>query len=192
MIEAAGLSLYSVARQAGRYLVGTGRALCLSPTDGDYFPAPRALQVSAGRCRGEYVLAGNTTTHMILNAVTLPATSCGGSVFDNIGLGPNDVVLDLGCGDGRWVVAAALRGCTGRGLDLNEDLLQKGHDAAAGARVSSYSLLLLLFHASNSFPKTVRCCYYIEVDTYRNVADLQNTNIIKYQAKTFSLTTVRH
>eukprot|EP00903_Cladosiphon_okamuranus_P010069 g9541.t2 len=59
------------------------------------------------------------------------------TVFDHVGLGPHDVVLDLGCGDGRWVVAAALRGCTGRGLDLNEDLLEKGRRAAAEAGVSS-------------------------------------------------------
>lgn len=69
--------------------------------------------------------------------VTVMPSSCGGgSVFDNVGLGPHDVVLDLGCGDGRWVVAAALRGCTSRGLDLNEDLLEKGRCAATEAGVS--------------------------------------------------------
>lgn len=57
-------------------------------------------------------------------------------MFDSVELGPHDVVLDLGCGDARWVVAAALRGCTARGLDLNEDLLQKGHRATAKAGVS--------------------------------------------------------
>ncbi|CAM9683332.1 unnamed protein product, partial [Hapterophycus canaliculatus] len=46
------------------------------------------------------------------------------SVYENVGLEPRDVVLDLGCGDGRWLLAAAQRGCAGRGLDLNEDLLQ--------------------------------------------------------------------
>ena len=64
------------------------------------------------------------------------SASRGGSVFDVVELGPHDVVLDLGCGDGRWCVAAALRGCTARGFDLNEDLLRKGHRAAAEAGVS--------------------------------------------------------
>ncbi|CAM9395550.1 unnamed protein product [Scytosiphon promiscuus] len=59
------------------------------------------------------------------------------SVYDNVGLGPCDVVLDLGCGDGRWLLAAARRGCAGRGVDLNEALLQKGRILAAEAGVSS-------------------------------------------------------
>lgn len=68
--------------------------------------------------------------------LTLRSSFLRGSVFDKVELGSQDVVLDLGCGDGRWVVAAARRGCTGHGLDLNEDLLQKGHRAAAEAGVS--------------------------------------------------------
>lgn len=56
-------------------------------------------------------------------------------VLDNLQLEPHDFVVDLGCGDGRWLLAAAQRGCTGRGLDLNEDLLRKGRLAAAEARV---------------------------------------------------------
>ena len=66
----------------------------------------------------------------------LPFPSCGGSVFNHIELASTDVVLDLGCGDGRWVIAAAeQRACTGRGYDLNEELLQKGRRAAAEAGV---------------------------------------------------------
>ncbi len=59
-----------------------------------------------------------------------------GSVFDHIELASTDVLLDLGCGDGRWVIAAAAqRSCPGRGYDLNEELLQKGRRAAAEAGV---------------------------------------------------------
>lgn len=61
-------------------------------------------------------------------------------MYDRVGLEPLDVVLDLGCGDGRWLLAAARRGCAGRGLDLNEDLLQRGRLAAADAGVSAVSL----------------------------------------------------
>ncbi|CAM9430043.1 unnamed protein product [Pylaiella littoralis] len=73
------------------------------------------------------------------------------TVFDNIRLSPQDVVLDLGCGDGRWLLAAALlRGCAGRGLDLNEHLLIKGRRAAAEAGVASLIVLEMkdIFHAS--------------------------------------------
>ena len=58
------------------------------------------------------------------------------SVIDGLGLEAHDVVLDLGCGDGRWLVAAALKGCHGRGFDLNKDLLEKGRRATAEAGVS--------------------------------------------------------
>jgi cyclopropane fatty-acyl-phospholipid synthase-like methyltransferase len=33
-------------------------------------------------------------------------------------VGPGDTVLDVGCGDGRVVVAAALRGACARGVEL--------------------------------------------------------------------------
>lgn len=57
------------------------------------------------------------------------------SVIDDLGLEAHDVVLDLGCGDGRWLVAAALKGCHGRGFDLNNALLEKGRRATAEAGV---------------------------------------------------------
>ena len=57
-------------------------------------------------------------------------------VLDGLMLEAHDVVLDLGCGDGRWLIAAAIRGCVGRGYDLNSELLEKGRRAAAEAGVS--------------------------------------------------------
>ena len=46
-------------------------------------------------------------------------------------LGPGDVVYDLGCGDGRLVIAAArTRGCRGVGIELDEALLDECRDAA--------------------------------------------------------------
>lgn len=62
-------------------------------------------------------------------------------MLDSLQLEPHDIVVDLGCGDGRWLLAAARRGCAGRGLDLNEDLLRKGRLAAAEARVRCASTL---------------------------------------------------
>lgn len=68
--------------------------------------------------------------------LSVPPPLCDVSVFDHIELASADVLLDLGCGDGRWVIAAAVqRSCTGRGYDLNEELLQKGRCAAAEAGV---------------------------------------------------------
>jgi SAM-dependent methyltransferase len=47
-------------------------------------------------------------------------------------VGPNDVVYDLGCGDGRMVIAAAKsRGARGVGIELDQALLAECRAAAA-------------------------------------------------------------
>src|SRR5438045_2769216 len=42
-----------------------------------------------------------------------------GPILDFAGVGPGDVFYDLGCGDGRLVVAAARRGATAIGVDID-------------------------------------------------------------------------
>eukprot|EP00282_Hemiselmis_andersenii_P008936 CAMPEP_0114109100 /NCGR_PEP_ID=MMETSP0043_2-20121206/589_1 /TAXON_ID=464988 /ORGANISM="Hemiselmis andersenii, Strain CCMP644" /LENGTH=209 /DNA_ID=CAMNT_0001200941 /DNA_START=277 /DNA_END=903 /DNA_ORIENTATION=+ len=44
---------------------------------------------------------------------------------------PSDVVLDLGCGDGRVPIAAALKGATGVGVDINASLIRAAKRRAA-------------------------------------------------------------
>jgi trans-aconitate methyltransferase len=53
------------------------------------------------------------------------------------GVTKDDVVYDLGCGDGRIVIAAARSfGARGVGIDLDPDLIGTARDAAARAGVS--------------------------------------------------------
>ncbi len=52
-------------------------------------------------------------------------------------VGPKDVVYDLGCGDGRFVVAAAKRGATGVGFDLNTNLVEWAIANALAERVDA-------------------------------------------------------
>src|ERR687892_51138 len=47
-----------------------------------------------------------------------------------------DVVYDLGCGDGEIVIAAALRGARGVGVDLDPERITNARANAAQARVS--------------------------------------------------------
>jgi len=48
------------------------------------------------------------------------------------GVGPRDVVYDLGCGDGRIVIAAARQfGARGVGIDLDPNLIRSAREAAA-------------------------------------------------------------
>jgi SAM-dependent methyltransferase len=47
----------------------------------------------------------------------------------------NDVVYDLGCGDGRIAIGAAKRGATGVGIDLNYNLIEWANANAKAERV---------------------------------------------------------
>jgi SAM-dependent methyltransferase len=49
---------------------------------------------------------------------------------------PRDVVIDLGSGDGRMVIAAAKRGAQAHGVEYNPDLVALSQRAAAAAGVS--------------------------------------------------------
>ena len=51
-------------------------------------------------------------------------------------VGPKDVVYDLGCGDGRFLVAAAKRGARGIGYDLNANLVEWAAANALAERVN--------------------------------------------------------
>jgi len=53
-------------------------------------------------------------------------------------VGPNDIVYDLGCGDGRIVIAAAKNfGARGVGIEIEPELVAEARAAAKDARVES-------------------------------------------------------
>lgn len=56
---------------------------------------------------------------------------------------PQDVVYDLGCGDGRLVIAAARLGARGVGIDVNPRRLAECRENAARARVADRVRFLL-------------------------------------------------
>ncbi len=80
-------------------------------------------------------------------------------MLDLAEVGPSDVVYDLGCGDGRIVVAAAeRRGASGVGIDIDSDLVRQSEERArlagverqvrfmcADARTSNVSEATVLF-----------------------------------------------
>jgi SAM-dependent methyltransferase len=57
-------------------------------------------------------------------------------MLDLAGVGARDVVYDLGCGDGRIVIGAGLRGARGIGVDLDYDLIANARVAARQAGVA--------------------------------------------------------
>jgi len=58
------------------------------------------------------------------------------SMLDLAQVGPNDVLYDLGCGDGRIVIAAARRGARGVGVDIDRLRVREGHWNADRAGVT--------------------------------------------------------
>jgi SAM-dependent methyltransferase len=73
--------------------------------------------------------------------VPTPATVVD-KMLDMANVGPGDYVIDLGCGDGRIVIAAARRGATGLGVDIDEELIRKARGNAREAGVSDQVMFL--------------------------------------------------
>ena len=60
-----------------------------------------------------------------------------GPLLDFAGAGPDDRLLDIGCGDGRVVVAAAEHsGCTALGVERSADLVERARQRAAASGVA--------------------------------------------------------
>jgi ubiquinone/menaquinone biosynthesis C-methylase UbiE len=60
------------------------------------------------------------------------------AVFDTICISSRDRVIDLGCGDARWLIEAAVRyQCRCWGCDIDQELLQKGQQEAFSCEVST-------------------------------------------------------
>ncbi len=58
-------------------------------------------------------------------------------MLEMAGVGKNDVLYDLGCGDGRIVITAALRyGTRGVGIDINPERINESRENAAKANVT--------------------------------------------------------
>lgn len=58
------------------------------------------------------------------------------TLIEAAGVKQGDVVYDLGCGDGRFLVAAARRGAVGVGFDLNQNLVEWAAANALAERVN--------------------------------------------------------
>ncbi len=57
-------------------------------------------------------------------------------MLDMAGVGPKDVVYDLGSGDGRIVIAAARRGARGVGIDIDPERIREANANAKKAGVT--------------------------------------------------------
>ncbi len=103
-----------------------------------------ALTVALAACRGPDAWArapepGPEPSGAVPKALDVPyePTPAGvvKAMLELAAVGPNDVVYDLGCGDGRIVIEAAKRGARGVGVDLDPDRIGEARANARAARV---------------------------------------------------------
>lgn len=70
----------------------------------------------------------------VIYAPTPPEAVTG--IMEMAAVGPDDVVYDLGSGDGRLVIAAAERGATGTGVEIDPELIEVSRANAQAAGVA--------------------------------------------------------
>lgn len=64
------------------------------------------------------------------------------AMLDAASVGPDDIVYDLGCGDGRIVIAAARRGARGVGIDIDPRRIEESRANARDAGVTDKVMFL--------------------------------------------------
>lgn len=64
------------------------------------------------------------------------------AMLELAGVGPGDYLIDLGSGDGRIVITAALRGARGHGVELDRDLVELAAERARAAEVGDVTAFL--------------------------------------------------
>jgi len=74
----------------------------------------------------------------LLIVLALIASACASASLELAGVTRDDLVMDLGCGDGRIVIAAAQRfGARGIGIDLDPQRIDEANANARAAGVAS-------------------------------------------------------
>lgn len=116
--KAAGAFALAVAAGAAGFLLGADEA---TPTLCACVGGPRA------------VAAGDTLPEIPFVPTPPEVVS---EMLDMADVGPGDVLYDLGSGDGRVVIEAALRGARGVGIEIDTALVEKSRARAREAGVS--------------------------------------------------------
>jgi len=93
------------------------------------------FRVSAGLIALLFLVAGSKAQNLDVAYVPTPGFVVE-RMLDMADVGPGDYVIDLGCGDGRIVIAAAKRGAFGHGVDLDPQRIKEARKNAKKAGVA--------------------------------------------------------
>ncbi|MGA7758622.1 MAG: class I SAM-dependent methyltransferase [Ilumatobacteraceae bacterium] len=95
------------------------------------YPVIRPARLAAER------LGLRSSDHSMLEPFLVTPYGLVGALLDVASVGRDDVVFDFGCGDGRFVVAAAVtRGCRSIGVEQSPELCAAAVERAAAAEVA--------------------------------------------------------
>ena len=94
---------------------------------------PLALAGGAARAAAPQPCAPPRTADVVYEPTPLAVVD---TLINAANVGANDTVYDLGCGDGRFIVAAGRRGARGLGFDLNPNLVEWATANALAERVN--------------------------------------------------------
>ena len=120
---------------------------------------PLALAGGAARAAAPQPCAPPRTADVVYEPTPLAVVE---TLIGAANVGANDTVYDLGCGDGRIVIAAARRGASGLGFDLDPKLVEWAQANALAERVDGRVKFLIqdLFLTDLS-PATVIALYIL-------------------------------
>jgi SAM-dependent methyltransferase len=124
--------------------------------------ADREVLAGAGQ-RENYAGEENLLKRQSLRAFIDPSSASGGLPIERLQLSGNERLLDVGCGNGRWLLRATPRVAWSVGLDLSEGMLKATRARNAGPALSRGDAQALPFaDASFDVVLAMHMLYHVE------------------------------
>lgn len=92
-------------------------------------------------------------------------------MMDMAQVGPNDIVMDLGSGDGRNIIAAAKRGATAIGVEYNPDMVELSNRLAKEAGVAGKATFVQGDMFAADISKATVMALFLLPDNLRRLTD---------------------
>ena len=92
-------------------------------------------------------------------------------MLDMAQVGPNDIVMDLGSGDGRNIIAAAKRGATAIGVEFNPDMVDLSNRRAKEAGVAGKATFVQGDMFTADISKATVMALFLLPDNLRKLSD---------------------